>query len=110
MERPERFRQTRNLGPTSAETICELQQKAAVPNYFRPQATTVDNLITMAIPAATWPFSTYIRTRCRTIHVDPCTKMRFGPFAAILPSNCGNGRRDFEIFFLSRSKFRLSDD
>lgn len=43
---------------TSAETICELQQKAAAPNYFRPQATTVDNLITMAIPAATWPFST----------------------------------------------------
>lgn len=71
---------------TSAETICELQQKAAVPNYFRPQATTVDNLITMAIPAATWPFSTaYIRTRCRTITCRPMHENEVWPFRCQSP-------------------------
>jgi len=83
---------------TSAETICELQQKAAAPNYFRPQATTVDNLITVAIPAATWPFSAYVRIRCRTTHVDPCTKMKPGPFIIVLSPNW-HGRSDF--LFLS---------
>jgi len=52
---------------TSAETICELQQKAAAPNYFRPQATTVDNLITEAIPTATWPLH---RVRTNTLSYD----------------------------------------
>lgn len=81
---------------TSAGTTCELQQKAAAPNYFRPQATTVDNLITVAIPVATWPFSAYVVARQ---HVDP--KMRPGPF--VLPSSwCAprDGRRDFESLFL----------
>lgn len=66
---------------TSAETICELQQKAAAPNYFRPQATTVDNLITEAIPTATWPLQ---RVRTNTLPHNDMQKVESeaGPFIA----------------------------
>ncbi|CAL1680121.1 unnamed protein product [Lasius platythorax] len=85
MEHPERFWANAAPASTSAETICELQQKAAAPNYFRPQATTVDNLITGAIPAATWPFNVYVRIRCRTTHNDmQKVESEAGPFIAIV--------------------------
>lgn len=67
-----RWNTRRGYGKRGTADICgnysELQQKAAASNYFRPQATTVDNLITVAIPAATWLFSTrmYVRVCTRT--------------------------------------------
>lgn len=59
------FGETRPRPRHPRKLYANCKQKAAVSNYFRPQATTVDNLITMAIPATTWLFGAYV-------HIEHC--------------------------------------